>query len=133
MKPRLCAAHLTDAEVRAAWHAGKPEPFSEDGIPVERALDEAGVEILGRFSCAAPVLWLALEGDGLIVVGAGDDEPMFVTLEDGPVVAGLRAQVAAITDALAVAVEPHDAATRELATKAVHALQFGLYDLRRMR
>jgi hypothetical protein len=52
---------------------------------------------------------------------------------EGPVVGGLRDVVAAIGEALDHAMEPHDNATREAATKALHALGFALEDVRRLR
>lgn len=134
MTPRQRAARLTDADVRAAWKAATPEPFAEDGISVERAMEEAGIDVFALFAVEAPALWLGDYGGDLVVVGEGEDGPMFVTLkDDGPTVAMLRRAVEAVSDALAVAAEPHDAATREAATKADHALGFALDDLRVLR
>ena len=119
-----------------SWRAlsGCPEfEVCHYGLSSERAMEDAGVEVFALFTCDNPALWLGDHGGDLVVVGDGDDGPMFITLKDGPVVAGLRAQVAAISDALAVAVEPHDAATHEAATKAEHALGFALDDIRSMR
>ncbi len=50
----------------------------------------------------------------------------------GPIIGSLRAAVASLSTALATAVEPHDDATREAATKAEHALGFALDDMRRL-
>ena len=108
------------------------EPFAEDGLTVERALDEAGLAVVARFACADPALYLALDADLLLVVAMDGDGPSAITLEDGPVVAGLKAATYEVLDALADAAEPHDAATREAATKADHALGFALDDARRL-
>jgi hypothetical protein len=50
----------------------------------------------------------------------------------GPIIGNLRAAVASLSTTLATAVEPHDDATREAATKAEHALGFALDDARRL-
>lgn len=63
----------------------------------------------------------------------GSLKPIAVASGGGPVIGSLRAAVASVSAALATAVEPHDDATREEATKAEHALGFALDDLRRLR
>lgn len=136
MTPHERAARLSDAEVRAAWRkatvAGRVEPFAEDGLTVERALDEAGLDVLARFSCADPVLHLALDADLLLVVAMDADGPVAITLEEGPTVAGLKAAAYAVLDALDYAEEPRVPAAREAATKTEHALGFALDDARRL-
>jgi hypothetical protein len=134
--PRERAARLSDAEVRAAWRkatvAGRVGPFAEEGLSVERALAEAGLETLVRFACANPVLHVALDDDALLVVALDDGGPAAIMLEDGPELAALKAAAYEVLDALDYATEPHDAATLEAATKAAHALAFARDDVRRL-
>ncbi len=136
MTPQERAARLSDAEVRNAWQRptveGRVEPFADIGLTVEGALDENGFEVLARFSCADPVLYVAQDDDALIVVADDGDGPAAIMLEDGPVVADMKAAAAEVLDALFDAVEPHDDATREAATKAEHALGFALDDVSRL-
>ncbi len=136
MTPQERAARFSDAEVRTGWRRatveGRVEPFADVGLTVEAALEETGFEVLARFSCAEPVLYVAQDDDALIVVADDGDGPAAIMLEDGPIVAGLKAAAAEVLDALFDAVEPHDEATREAATKAEHVLGFALDDLRRL-
>jgi hypothetical protein len=131
MTPLERARHATDAAVRAAWNARRPEPYAEDGITVERALDEAGADVFARFSCADPALWLVAEGDALIVVGMVDDGPASVPFDAGPEIDGLRAAAGRVIEVLTTAAAPRDPTAREAATKAEHALGFALDDARR--
>jgi len=130
--PKERAQHATDAAVRAAWRTRRPEPYAEDGITVERALDEAGAEAFVRFSCAKPVLWLAADGDALIVVGLVDDGPASVPFDAGPEIDGLRAAAGRVIEVLTTAAAPRDPAALEAAVKAEHSLGFALDDARRM-
>jgi hypothetical protein len=133
VKARDRATKMTAAEVRAIWSAAKPEHYSEDGIPCERALDENGAEVVAMFTDAMPTLWLAVEERKLVIVGEDDLGPVFVPVpEDGPVVREIRAGYDAVAAALVGAVEPKADAARESATKAVHSLRFALDDLRRL-
>jgi hypothetical protein len=130
--PRDRAMRMTAAEVRAIWSAAKPEHYSEDGIPCERALDENGAEVVAMFTDAMPTLWLAVEERKLVIVGEDDLGPVFVPVpEDCPMVREIRAAFDAVAAALVGAVEPKSVAAREAATKAVHSLGFALDDLRR--
>lgn len=132
MTPLERARHATDAAVRAAWNARRPEPYAEDGITVERALDEAGADVFARFSCAAPALWLVVEGDALLVVGMVDDGPASVPFDAGPEIDGLRAAAGRVIEVLTTAAQPQDPSAREAATKTEHALEFALDDARRL-
>jgi len=131
--PRDRALRMTAAEVRARWDAGKPTPFSVDGIGCAQALEDSGVPVVAMFTDAQPTLWLAIEGDEVLIVGEDEDGPMFIAApEDGPVVAGLRAAHAAAGYALLRAAEPKTIATRDYATAALHCLQFAREDLQRL-
>lgn len=76
--------------------------------------------------------YVAQDDDALIVVADDDDGPAAIMLEDGPVVGGLGAAAGEVLNAIIDAAEPHDATTREAATKAEHALGFALDDLGRL-
>jgi hypothetical protein len=132
--PRDRAMRMTAAEVRAIWSAAKPEHYSEDGIPCERALDENGAEVVAMFTDAMPTLWLAVEERKLVIVGEDDLGPVFVPVpEDGPVVREIRAAFDAVAAAIVGAAEPKTDTAREAAMKAFHALGFALDDIRRLQ
>lgn len=111
---------------------GRVGRFAEARLTVERTLDEAGLNVPARSSCADPVLHVALETDRFLVVATDEDGPVATTLEDRPTVAGLSAAVYDVLVAPDNPEKPRDTATCEAATKAMHVLGFAVEDVNQM-